>query len=319
MTDKPRQRFLGSDAELEAALAIRSPTEIKYHELKIGSDDVAQIEKFKVDPAGIMVQKERLVRLHALQPNLCFRRKQVLATLLRVADKNSQWQYSSELKKQFATVTTNRLMALFRDVSQAMARKKPPRWVSDLFDNIAPPGETPAEASSDALVAVEPSTTSYFCGYSQEMQQAWRCSSADKRENRQYTADLRPNPRGDMEPAIAVWPDGFQHELAELLSKSVVEMARAKEASSSHATLEVYYSGVLQNGSKITVKDRSEGPKRPPIVSIWQDGKQIGQVPMTRGVDHDTAVTVAKQVAASFVAGTIDKDGLYTLRDKLVS
>ena len=109
-----RARFDGDDDTLINALAILRPTDIIYKE------DAAA----PVDQKALFKQKTRVIRLHKLQANLAFRRKQIDRVLVTLCAKNPQWGYTEELKKEFVQVVGDRISAMCQHVGRALGRTK---------------------------------------------------------------------------------------------------------------------------------------------------------------------------------------------------
>ena len=160
--------------------------------------------------------------------------------------------------------------------------------------------------------------TPFFYGYSQALDQAWRCEhdDADDADKRQYTDDIRVNPRGPMAPALAVWPDGTSHEMSELLSASVDSRKKSCAAAPAHGTIPVDFEHRFADGKTIIIKWRSEGPFRPPIMSMYLNGSQCCQVGISDEVPQQCATEILKLVAQRFIKGELKESELYQARDQ---
>ena len=144
-----------------------------------------------------------------------------------------------------------------------------------------------------------------FYGYSQALDQAWRCEhdDADDADKRQYTDDIRVNPRGPMAPALAFWPDGTSHEMSELLSASVDSRKKSCAAAPAHGTIPVDFEHHFADGKTIIIKWRSEGPFRPPIMSMYLNGSQCCQVGISDEVPQQCATEMFETCCAAIHQG----------------
>ena len=124
----------------------------------------------------------------------------------------------------------------------------------------------------------------WFYGYSQEMEAAWKCGHE---LYKQYTRDIKGDPLDELAPAIATWADGTRHAIPELSGVA----CRARTAAS---CVKKHFEGETEAGTPIVVKDRSEGPERPALVSMFVGNKQKCQVKVVKknegGGAHDTTL-----------------------------
>ena len=297
-----RPRFDGLDEDLEAALCISTPRDVIY------SEDMNSEINVKL----IMAQEHRLRKLVQLQDNLCFRGSQLAAVLKGIGNKHKEsWRYDDELVQEFATVVAKRLGAIFRHVSQARGRRTPPAWCRNMFGDSAKKDAQQFDLSEGCATTVDTLGQALFYGYSRELKQAWRRETKDG--EKVYSIEVKPNPAGPLFPAIAVWEDGSQHEVSEVLSLS----AEASEDVEKQAqgSFHVYFEDSY-NGNQLVVKRRSEGPYRPALVSLYLGGQQICQTRISDKLPEEEGAEILSTLGRDLVSGKVQVDGLYEARDK---
>ena len=311
MPAKQRPRFNGDDEALGKALMMATPRDVQYVE------DHKKPRNTKL----LIKQRDRLNRLMDLQPSLSFKKSQLERVLLHIATtKQKDWNYNEELCKEFSEVVAARVHSMCRHMAQAMHGKKQPFWVQDVIgsrggDTVGGDGASSTSVARDEVVECDTdevvAKTTYFFGFSQELGQAWRCSHDDA-GSKEYTKDIKVNPKGALSPALACWPDGTTSEIAELLSASVDERNRC---SAPPASIPIDFQHNFDDGRRLTIKWRSEGPFRPPLMSMYLDGAQVCQVGIGDEVSKASATEILKVVAEQFVAGKVSLRELYSARD----
>ena len=311
-----RARFDGDDDTLINALAILRPTDIIYKE------DAAA----PVDQKALFKQKTRVIRLHKLQANLAFRRKQIDRVLVTLCAKNPQWGYTEELKKEFVQVVGDRISAMCQHVGRALGRKQIAQWAIQLTthdEGTKTDCEILDETSTPATTLLDTPTSpnqAFFYGWDGECERAWRCDAAGGQSTpRQYTKELEPNPKGDMFPAIAVFSDGDRAEVSSLLTAAIPKTKLATRCSTQtpvptveekqkktkktkrkvESSIQKYWEQEF-DGQMLAIKDRTEGPYRPPILTVYYRSRQVMQVNYASGkIDKQQAIKIARQVACS--------------------
>jgi hypothetical protein len=153
-------------------------------------------------------------------------------------------------------------------------------------------------------------------GYSPQLEKAWQCCAEmplKKAFTAQFEAGTTP-----VAPVLAVWPDGDRHEVMELTTAAFQARGEAVAAAAKpRGAVPQHYEGRTPEGYPIVVKDRSEGPHRPPLVSLYVSGKQGCQVSLHE-VPHAQAVKILVTSGKKLATGEIEKKDLYTERDMLL-
>jgi hypothetical protein len=166
------------------------------------------------------------------------------------------------------------------------------------------------DVESEQLVMKRPSATSkleggnFFYGYSAEHESAWRVAVDSKDPNAKEFTKVFEAQENDLSPAIAIWPDGSRHEVAELKSLSIRSRQGAlnDKVEKKRGDAKIYFEGRLTSGGPVVVKDRSEGPTKPPLISLFLSGKLVCQAKIENDVSHANAVEIMKALAEKFVA-----------------
>ena len=170
------------------------------------------------------------------------------------------------------------------------------------------PRKKPAKASSAA--------PEWCYGYSPQLEKAWRCCAETplkKAFTAQFEAGATP-----LAPVLAVWPDGDRHEVMELTTAAFQARGEAVAAAAKpRGAVPQHYEGRTPEGYPIVVKDRSEGPNRPPLVSLFLSGKQGCQVSLHE-VPHAVAVKILVTLGKKLATGEIEKKDLYKERAMLL-
>jgi hypothetical protein len=265
-------------------------------------------QKPQLNKHQILAVRDLLQPLYALQSNLCFKKRTLECALRHVAANKPDWALTKEMEKDFVETVTKRLMNILKHCSHALRKQKRPGWAHCLLHPCTKPAQNSPQASAPAASCVVPVTPSsagdsvpaeYFVGWNPELNAAWRCEKGTPTA-KTYTKNI-VSQDSDLEPAIAIWEDGYKHPLAELTSLAWSQMqstekecTKAKEKMINHIIFHIMSSG----GAPITVKNRQD---RSPIDVIYEGKRQTLQVTVRetsrRIIYKEVAVTIAKSTA----------------------
>ena len=264
------------------------------------------------------------------------------------------WKLSPEQVNDFKTVVAGRVRHMCYHMRLALSKPAVPKWVADLFgdsehDDAAAQdvekeeeeeeeGEEEGEdeenldgadsrgekedhpddgdhGSKDVNAASSSGTTHDKCewlvGWNQQTRRAWRCK-ANEPMLKSFTSDIRPGD-SDLAPAIAKWSDGFEHPIAQLPSLALRTRQECETDAASHGHL---FSGRTATGAPIVVRRRSD---RGLLVSVFESGKQIVQVPVNDVVNIEAAEEVGVTLGREYAAGSLEKSQLYPERNRLLA
>ena len=302
MSSSSRPRFDGTPEEIADALDMEKPGDIKYNNC--------------IDPALLAVQASRLRKMKKLKDNLSFKRTSVQEALRIILSRHESWNLSEVGQAEFVAVVSARVMTMLRHVSQAECRDRPPKWYLNLWKgegdtNPDPKVQAPGVSASSVGTQEE---EAWFYGYSAELGSAWRCKPCSP-GMKEYTSKFEEG-AGELDPVQAVFDDGSTyvvHGLTTLAHKN-----SQGESSKQRSTNGSFFEGRTSSGAPVVVRFRSEGPNRPPLISLFLSGRQICQSTITDGVNKEVASDTMVKVAKAFVDNLVDKGGVYKLRDKLL-
>jgi hypothetical protein len=161
-------------------------------------------------------------------------------------------------------------------------------------------------------VTATSSNATFIFGYSPEQETAWRALSS-KPEAKLYTKDIViDSTGGDLAPAIATWEDGIQYKIPELTNLAL------KTRLASMGGIKQHFNGKTKSGAPVVVKDRSEGPYRPSLVSLYLSGKHACNVKVEEPITQEQAVKIMVEIATKLTKGECEKADLYKERNQMM-
>lgn len=169
----------------------------------------------------------------------------------------------------------------------------------------------PAAAKTPAAALVADNSEKYFVGYSNELESAWRCLPSQPLQ-KEYTKDILQDEKDEMAPAIARFKDGMLAPIPEL--STLAHRTRTDVKSPIHQ----WWTGLDPSGAPIVIKDRSEGPYRPMLVSMFLSSKHVCNVKVTNGISHIVAKETMVTIGKLFGSGEVLKGDLYSKRDSML-
>jgi hypothetical protein len=169
----------------------------------------------------------------------------------------------------------------------------------------------PAAAKTPAAAPFAGNSEKYFVGYSNELESAWRCLPNQPLQ-KEYTKDILLDEKHEMSPAIARFKDGMLAPIPEL--STLAHRTRTDVKTPIHQ----WWAGQDPSGAPIVIKDRSEGPFRPMLVSMFLSSKHVCNVKVTNGISHTVAKETMMTIGKLCGSGEVLKGDLYPKRDSLL-
>ena len=105
------------------ALAVRRPYDFKHNE----------DPKSKIVVAAINKMRDTMTRLHRLQENFSYTRKQILAAVAQLPTLHPEWKMCKNDVKDFGSVVGQRAVNLIRHVASSWQKTTKPKWVVELL------------------------------------------------------------------------------------------------------------------------------------------------------------------------------------------
>ena len=220
-----RLRFSGKPSDLADALRPMANKKafIEYEECEV-------VSKAKTLPDSIAKAHDVLSALKALQPNLAFRKSDVVAALdLLVTEFNGKWQLNAESRADYAKIMDLRIRNLCYVTNCGERKTPPPKWVSQLpwlvgdtgAESATPAAATtaPEAAATPAAATTTPAATTavdlqldkWSYNYDKNLKVAFRCQHGKK--HREISGPpFFAEDAGDTDPMLArfkngaVWP-----------------------------------------------------------------------------------------------------------------
>ena len=239
-------------------------------------------------PTDILRHRALLRDLWILSPTLSFNKLQLQQSLQEVARIN-EFTLPDVDVRDFWTTVAQRLLTLCQHSSSSIkpCRRQWPAWATAIFASdmsqpvaisvspAVPPvpvsWETPAAAlPSPPAPLADAAAVSYFVGWSTEHEAATRCDGADGEP--ELTTHIVESGGGDLEPAVAWWPDGFQAPLTHFTNVAGRSRGDMKAATAKPPPVAPYWTGTTPTGSELAVKLRKQNGRKD-IVWLFLSGK----------------------------------------------
>jgi hypothetical protein len=157
----------------------------------------------------------------------------------------------------------------------------------------------------------------YFFGWCPELRKAYRVEVG--KTHREYTDMplLAPASSADHDPMVAEWPDGSRAAIAGITLGRHTALADQRQGAAKPSRFKREYRHKATT-HKIVVDKRAD---RGLLMSVWEQGKQILQIPVKRFGDEtteaaqDAAFSLMDKIAQQYANDEVPRTELYKLRD----
>lgn len=314
--------------------AEKSKNWIKY-------DEAPTVNASKTMPELLQKYAGIIEALHSVSNNMCFTRSSVktaVATLY--SEMSDAWGIDPAHKNEYIETMTRRVVNMCRVVNQAQVKRNKAPWFLNLSFAPAPA----SKSRSSAAAATDPSdrtrrrqasaeqheinqpdkkhkanklnnNDTFFYGFSEELQSAWRKPALRPNAPQELTHDLRIMPGAqDTDCIVAFFPDGTHHEITDL---TVQQWRQLRQLRRDGPRRNVLWSGErLDTHEKVEVKPRADRSK---LMSIFCMGKQILQVRVDSFSNETAAGDFMIDLAKRFCNKEIaDAKQLKMVRDRAI-
>ena len=148
-----------------------------------------------------------LSSLHKEQKNLAYPQMFIKKCLTKhAANMAKEWGFTDADQNKWAADTTPQLVTLLQKLGRELRQPQVPKWVRNACGL-----DQPAEPLSRE--------ESFLVGFNVMNETAWR-APADNMEQKEFTQHFEVKlpedglPPSDLDAIVAVWPDGWKHEIA---------------------------------------------------------------------------------------------------------
>ena len=297
-----RKRFKGTSDDVVAAL---QPAVGQLGRSFIRYDESMETSKAKVDPVAISKCYPFLAALHSVQDNLSFSRAlwdEVIRKLYKANESQPHWKLKPADEAGYFDVMVRRCCNICRAVQQSSSLKKgkaQPQWVKELPWNKAAADTTAETAKTEAK-------KEYVYGWSDELKQAWRMSTAEKDpQMKEMSASIEV---GKEDQAVtAVFRDGGRWQVSDLSAADYM-------APRSKNTGCTYWTGTHPlTHNRVVVRRKHDG--RNMLVVLREQNRQLLQCAWINNEETPT-VELMTDLAKQYVDGKLDKNQLTDTRNK---
>jgi hypothetical protein len=283
-------------------------------------DETDKVQDSKLHTDKIAAMHPLLAGLYELDDKLSFKKSVLSAAFSALfARKSVTWGMNEKFEEAWVKSMTNRVANACRQVNQGMMKSKHPSWVEQL-----PWMAGLARSGAEAAKAEEPADTDgkseYFFGFDTEVRNAFRCK-AESMDKKELAIDMyKPEGAASHDPVCAKWSDGMQHSISDITCGDFDKLMGGRE--SDKPPSKIFFDEEMKDTHhRVTVKPR---PDRSLLVSMYEQGKQILQIPVKHFGPEDSEEAMEKAasmmiiLAKQFCSNELKRADLKDARTKLL-